>query len=152
MTSAVGEAIVEEALEAIGPISLTFSVGGGDLTIEAEGLTKGSMDFAKGDLAFGFDAELGSTPGIGFNYSKGPGSLSFNANAAGSFGVGLGLDGKSLSLGIQGTNEGYLDLTYDDVSFATQINRADKTGTLAFAYGDKSIDFGVETDGGYLNL
>ena len=152
MTSAVGEAIVEEALEAIGPISLTFSVGGGDLTIEAEGLTKGSMDFAKGDLAFGFDAELGSTPGIGFNYSKGPGSLSFNANAAGSFGVGLGLDGKSLSLGIQGTNEGYLDLTYDDVSFATRINRADKTGTLAFAYGDKSIDFGVETDGGYLNL
>ncbi|MEK9614532.1 MAG: pentapeptide repeat-containing protein, partial [Flavobacteriaceae bacterium] len=151
-TSAVGEAIVEEALEAIGPISLTFSVGGGDLTIEAEGLTKGSMDFAKGDLAFGFDAELGSTPGIGFNYSKGPGSLSFEANAAGSFGVGLGLDGKSLSLGIQGTNEGYLDLTYDDVSFATRINRSNKTGTLAFAYGDKSIDFGVETDGGYLNL
>lgn len=152
MASAVGDAIVEEALEAIGPISFTFGVGGGDLTIEAEGLTKGSMDYTKGDLAFGFDAELGSTPGIGFNYSKGPGSLSFNANAAGFFGVGLGLDGKSLSLGIQGTNEGYLDLTYDDVSFATRINRANKTGTLAFAYGDKSIDFGVETDGGYLNL
>jgi uncharacterized protein YjbI with pentapeptide repeats len=152
ITSAVGDAIVEEVLEAIGPISLTFSVGGGDLTIEAEGLTKGSMDYTKGDLAFGFDAELGSTPGIGFNYSKGAGSLSFNANAAGSFGVGLDLDGKSLSLGIQGTNEGYLDLTYDDVSFATRVNRSNKTGTLEFAYGDKSIDFGVETDGGYLNL
>jgi len=152
ITSAVGDAIVEEVLEAIGPISLTFSVGGGDLTIEAEGLTKGSMDYTKGDLAFGFDAELGSTPGIGFNYSKGAGGLSFNANAAGSFGVGLDLDDKSLSLGIQGTNEGYLDLTYDDVSFATRVNRSNKTGTLEFAYGDKSIDFGVETDGGYLNL
>lgn len=152
MTSAVGDVIIEEALEAIGPISLTFSVGGGDLTVEAEGLTKGSMEYTKGDMTFGFDAELGSTPGIGFNYSKGAGNLSFNANASGTFGLGLGLDGNELSLGIEGTSVGYLDLSYDDVSFATRINRVNKTGTLAFAYGDMSIDFGVETDGGYLNL
>ncbi len=152
VASAVGDAVIEEALEAIGPISLSFDVAGGELSVTAEGTTKGRLDYIKGDLELGFGADLGAIPGVDFNFKKGGGNIDFNANASGEFGIGLGLDGNLLSLGIEGSNSAYLDFAYDNVSFSTDVNRANKTGSLAFSYDDLSIDFGKETDGGYLNF
>lgn len=152
LTSAVGEEIANEVMEAIGPVELSFEVGGGTLSVVAENLNSGSMNFEKGDLEFGFGAELSGTPGVSFNFAKGGGSLNFDADASGEFGIGVGLDGNELSLGMSGSNSAYLDLTYGDLTFATAINRANKTGSFDFGYGDKALGFGIGETDGYMNL
>lgn len=152
VTSAVGEEVANQVMEAIGPVELTFDVGGGQLTVEAKNLTSGSMDYKKGDLEFGFGADLSGTPGVGFNFAKGGGSFSFDADASGEFGIGMGLDGNELSLGMRGTSSAYLDFNYGDLSFATSIDRANKTGSFDFGYGDKALGFGIGKTEGHMNL
>ncbi len=150
--SAVGTELVDEVIDAIGPISLEFNVGGGTLKVTAEGTTAGSLDYSKGDLGVGFSADLGSVPAIGFGYANGSDNFDFNASADGEFGLGLGIDGKNISMGLSGSSSGYFNLEYDDVRFNTEVNRDEKTGSLDFAFGDKSLGFGVEADGGYFNV
>lgn len=152
VSGAVGEELVNEALEAIGPLELSFDVGGGTLAVKAEGLTSGSMNYTKGDLELGFGADMGGTPGIAFKYGQGGNSFTFNADAGGTFGVGMGIDGYELGLGLRGSSGAYLDFAFGDASFSTSINRADKSGSLAFGYGDKSIGFGIGKTGGSMNL
>lgn len=152
VTSAMGEELANEIMEAVGPIELSFDVGGGTLTVEAENLTSGSMSFEKGDLEFGFGADMSGTPGVAFNFAKGGGSFSFDADASGEFGIGMGLDGNELSLGMRGTKSAYLDFAYGDLTFATSIDRANKTGSFDFGYGDKALGFGIGKTEGHMNL
>ena len=43
-------------------------------------------------------------------------------------------------------------MNFDDISFNSNIDRAEKTGNLDFAYGDKSLKFNVLSDGGSFDL
>lgn len=152
VTSAIGEEVVNQVMEAVGPVELSFDVGGGTLTVVAENLTSGSMNYTKGDMEFGFGADLGGTPGVGFNFAKGGGSISFDADASGTFGIGLGLDGNEIGLGMRGTSAAYLNFAYGDLSIATEIDRAQKTGSFDIGYGDVALGFGIGKTEGHMNL
>ena len=56
------------------------------------------------------------------NFGKNNDDISFGASANGNFDLGLSLsDGKSLSLGMSGTNS--FNMNFDDLSFNSSINR-----------------------------
>lgn len=150
--SAVGEEIAAEVLAAVGPISFDFDIAGGNLTVTAEGIESGALNYIKGDLELGFEADMGSVPAVGFNFSKGNDSFLFNAAASGDFNLGVGIDGNDIGLGMRGRNEGYLDLSISSVELHSTVNREAKTGSLTLGISDKLLDFGVESDGGYMNL
>jgi len=150
--SAVGEAVVEEVMESIGPLSLSVEVGGGTLTIAAESLKKGSLDFENGDLKVGFDVDVSSTPGVGFSFEKGSNGFSMNADAAGEFGLGVAVDGVEVGIGISGTSGGYLDFAYESFKVSAGINRATKTGSFDFDYDGKGFGITVGKTSGDLSL
>lgn len=152
ITSAVGEGLVEAAVEAVGPLSLSVDVFGGTLTIEAEGLDKGSVGFEKDDYSINIGADVSSNPGVEFAFEKGSTNFNIEGNASGTFGVGVGFDGNEIGIGMSGSNGGYLDLAIDDLTIDASINRSAKTGSLEVGYGDKAIGIGVEPNGGFLNL
>lgn len=150
--SAVGEAVVDEVLESIGPLSLTVEVSGGSLTIAADGLKSGSLQYTKGTMSVGFELDVSSIPGVGFNFSQDDARFSINADAKGEFGLGVGIGSNEVSIGLSGTNGGYLDLSLGGATLAADINRSNKTGSFAFSYDGKSIGIGVTPNSGDLSL
>ncbi len=152
VASEVAETVVNEAMEAIGPIEFSQSIGGGTLTVKAENLTKGNLTFAKDDYEFSIGGDVGGTPAASFGYSKGDGSVAFNANANGDFGVNFTKGSDNIGIGIEGGNSGYFDFNYDNISLSSDIDVAKATGNVAFGYDDKSIAIGKTESGGYLDL
>ena len=150
---AAGKAVAEEVVEAIGPISLDIPIGGGNMKVTAEGTKSGSLNYTKNDLEIGIAGDVGSAPSVNFLYKNSNNDFNFGASADGNFDLGLSLsDGKSLSMGMSGTKSGFFNMNFDDISFNSSIDRAEKTGNLDFAYGDKSLKFNVLSDGGSFDL
>jgi hypothetical protein len=152
VTSAVGQEVANQVIEAIGPIEFDVSVGGGTLTVKAEGLTAGSLTYSKDDLEFGISADVSSTPGVGLNFAKGGTSFGFEANASGNVGLEVGIDGNTLGLGLQGTDGGYFDFSYDEVTLGMNVALSQKTGSFNFGYGDKSVGIGIGKTQAHLNM
>ncbi len=152
IASAVGEQLAEAALEAVGPLSLTVDVAGGELTIEAENLKAGSISYQKDDFTIGLGADVSNLPSVDFSFEKGATNFSIAADAAGKFDLGIGYDGNNIGLGIDATSGGYLNVDLGGAALAAEINRMTKTGSLSFSYGEQAIGIGVQEDGGYLNL
>ncbi|HEY0031010.1 MAG TPA: hypothetical protein VGC65_09650 [Bacteroidia bacterium] len=150
--SAVGQAVVEAAVESIGPLTLTIEVAGGSLAVTATNIKAGSLLFTKGDMSTGFSADVSATPKVGFNFSKGDSRFDVNASAAGEFGLGVGIGANHVDLGISGTNGGSLDLNFDGATLAADINRSDRTGNFDFAYDSKALGLAVSPSSGELNL
>jgi hypothetical protein len=152
ITSQVAEVVVNEVMEAIGPIEFSQDIGGGTLTVTAENLTKGGISYAKDDYTFSIGGDVGGTPAASFGYSKGDGSIAFAANANGDFDVDFAKAGNNIGLGLEGSNSGYLDFNYDNVTVHSEINSSDATGSLAFGFDDKSLAIGKTDNGGYFDL
>ncbi len=150
--SAVGEAALAEVVESIGPLSLSVEVGGGTLTVTAESLKKGSLDYAKGDMKVGFDIDVTAKPGVGFSFEKGGNGFSMNADASGEFGLGVAVDGVEVGIGISGTSGGYLDFAYESFKVTAGVNRTTKTGSFDFDYDGKGFGINVGKTSGDLNL
>lgn len=148
VTGAVGEELLEEIAESIGPLSLTVSVGGGELTVAAESVKKGSISYEKGDMNVGFNVDVSSTPGIGFDYSQGSTSFGINADAGGEFGIDVGIGSTSFGIGLSGTSGGYLDFAYDDITFGATINKAQKSGGFNFGFGGKEFGLSLSPSSG----
>lgn len=152
VAAAVGEAVVEQAIESVGPLSLSLQVAGGSLTVEAQNLKAGSLQFTKSDYTVGLSADVSSNPKVGFNFAKGTTSFNVNASAAGEFGLGVGLGSDHVNLGLSGTNGGYLNLSLSGASLAADINRQNRTGNFHFDYDGKEVGLGVTQTTGYLKL
>ncbi len=153
VTSAIGDEVVESVMEAVGPIEFDIEIAGGTLTVVAESLTSGgSLQYTKGDLSFGIDADISSTPGLGVNFAQGSSNFSFDADATGNVGFEVGLDGNTLGLGLRGTDGGYFDFTYDDISLGMDVSLSQKTGSFDFGYGDKSLGIGIGKTQAHLNM
>lgn len=152
MTAAVGEALAEEAMAMVGPLSLTLNVGGGQLTVEAKSLQEGSVKYTLGEYAFNVGANVSSTPKASFGFAKGGDSFNIGADASGSFDLGVGISGNQFKLGMQGKNSGYLELKYGGLDLGASINRSNKTGSFNLAYDGKVIGIGASTNSGFLNL
>lgn len=150
--SAVGEELVEEVMESVGPLSLSVEVGGGTLTVEAKNLKAGSLDFAKGDMKVGFDLDVSSTPGVGFSFEEGGNGFSINADAGGEFGLGVAVEGVEVGIGLSGTSGGYLDFAYENFKVSAGINKATKSGSFDFDYDGKGFGITVSKTAGDLSL
>ena len=150
---AAGKVIVEEAIAAIGPISLDIPIAGGNMKVTAEGTKSGSLNYTKNSLEFGLSADVSSTPSVNFLYKNNSNDFNFGASAEGDFDLGLSLsDGKSISMGMAGTKSGFFKMNFDDISFNSSIDRTNKTGSLGFSFGDKALSFDVLSDGGRFDL
>jgi len=152
IASEVAEVVVEEVMDAVGPIEFTQEIGGGTLTVVAESLTKGSLNYLYNGTEFGFGADVGGTPAVDFNYSKDDASIEVGASANGDFNIAFAKGSDNVSLGMSGSNLGYLNLDYEGVVIESAINRSDETGNLKVGYDSKSIEIGKTTSGGYLDL
>jgi hypothetical protein len=152
ITSAVGEELVEAAAEMVGPISLSVPLAGGTLTIEAEGLTGGSIGFTKDDYSIGLGVDAGSTPGVDFEFAKGGTSFNIGADATGTFELGVGFDGDHVNIGVSKGNGGSLDLAVSGVTVGLAFNKTQKSGSLNVGYGDQAIGIGISQNSGYLDL
>lgn len=150
--SAVGEAVAEQVVEAIGPLSLTVDVAGGSLTVQAQSLKAGSLSFTKSDYTIGVSADVSSSPKVGFNFAKGTTNFNIDAAATGEFALGVGFGSDHVNLGLSGTNGGFLNLNVGGAALLADINRANKTGNFSFAYGGKEIGVGVTSTSGSLKL
>ncbi|HEV7229939.1 MAG TPA: hypothetical protein VGO45_01345 [Bacteroidia bacterium] len=150
--SAVGDAVVNQVAQSLGPLSLTVDVGGGSLTVSANSLKAGSLKFTKSDYTIGVSADVTSSPKVGFNFSKGTTNFSIDAAASGQFGLGIGLGSDHVNLGLSGSNGGYLNLSIGGASLAADINRSNKTGHFSFAYDGKEVGIGVGPSSGDLSL
>ena len=150
---AVSKVIAEEAIAAIGPISLDIPIAGGTMKVSAEGTKSGSLNYTKNSLEFGLSADVSSTPSVNFLYKNNSNDFNFGASAEGEFNLGLSLsDGKSISMGMAGTKSGFFKMDFDDISFNSSIDRTNKTGSLGFSFGDKALSFDVLSDGGRFDL
>lgn len=152
LTAAVGEAIVEEIIESVGPLSLSLEINGGTLTVEAENLKAGSLQYSKSEYTFGVSADVSSKPSLGFNFAKGTTNFNINADAAGEFALGVGFDGNQVGLGLSGTNGGYLDFSISGAVLQADINRSNRTGNFLFGYDGKEVGIGVTPNSGSFNL
>ncbi len=152
IVSAVGEQIVNEVIESVGPLSLSLDINGGTLTVEAQSLKAGSLQYTKSDYSFGVSADVSSTPSLGFNFAKGSTNFNINADAAGEFDLGVGFNGNQVGLGISGTNGGNLNFNIGGAVLNADINRANKTGNFLFGYDGKEIGIGVTPNSGSLSL
>ena len=150
---AAGKVIAEEAIAAIGPISLDIPIAGGNMKVTAEGTKSGSLNYTKNSLEFGLSADVSSAPSVNFLYKNNSNNFNFGASADGNFDLGLSLsDGKSISMGMSGTKSGFFKMNFDDISFNSSIDRTNKTGSLGFSFGDKALSFDVLSDGGSFDL
>jgi hypothetical protein len=150
--SAVGDAVVNQAAQSLGPLSLSVDVAGGSLTVSAQSLKAGSLKYTKSDYSIGVSADVSADPKVGFNFVKGTTNFSVNAAATGEFGLGIGLGSDHVNLGLTGSNGGFLNLNVSGASLAADINRANKTGHFSFAYDGKEIGFGVGASSGDMTL
>ncbi len=152
IASEVAETVVDEVMEAVGPIEFSQEIGGGTLTVKAENLTKGELKYAKDDYEFTLGGDVGGTPAINFGFAKGDGALAFGANANGDFDVSLAKGSDNIGIGLQGSNAGYFNLSYDNVTINSEVNVSDETGMLAVGYDSKTFEIGKTATGGYFDL